>query len=60
MFNISLIVRNKLIYLLCDIGNFQTDDGKSFQAVARFDTEVELKYFSNGGILNTMIRGMLH
>lgn len=35
------------------------DDGRSFQAKARFDTDVELMYFSNGGILNYMIRKML-
>ncbi|XP_067939394.1 cytoplasmic aconitate hydratase-like isoform X2 [Watersipora subatra] len=33
--------------------------GKEFQALARFDTEVELEYFKNGGILNYMIRKML-
>lgn len=31
---------------------------KSFQAVMRFDTDVELTYFRNGGILNYMIRKM--
>ncbi|XP_067652924.1 cytoplasmic aconitate hydratase-like isoform X1 [Haliotis asinina] len=34
-------------------------DGRSFQAKTRFDTEVELTYFRNGGILNYMIRRML-
>ncbi|XP_048236748.1 cytoplasmic aconitate hydratase-like isoform X3 [Haliotis rufescens] len=34
-------------------------DSRSFQAKARFDTEVELMYFRNGGILNYMIRRML-
>ncbi|RVE46401.1 hypothetical protein evm_008935 [Chilo suppressalis] len=33
--------------------------GKSFQAKVRFDTEVDLTYFKNGGILNYMIRKML-
>ena len=37
----------------------QVSTGKEFQAVARFDTEVELEYFKNGGILNYMIRKML-
>ncbi|XP_015681773.1 cytoplasmic aconitate hydratase [Protobothrops mucrosquamatus] len=34
------------------------DTGKTFQAVMRFDTDVELTYFHNGGILNYMIRKM--
>ncbi|XP_063631227.1 cytoplasmic aconitate hydratase-like [Cydia splendana] len=37
----------------------QVDNGKSFQVIARFDTEVDLTYFRNGGILNYMIRKML-
>ncbi|XP_014441277.1 aconitate hydratase 1-like [Tupaia chinensis] len=36
----------------------QLDTGKTFQAVMRFDTDVELTYFYNGGILNYMIRKM--
>ncbi|KAK2167720.1 hypothetical protein LSH36_25g10021 [Paralvinella palmiformis] len=35
------------------------NDGRSFQVVARFDTDVELTYFHHGGILNYMIRTML-
>jgi len=31
----------------------------TFQAVARFDTELELAYFKNGGILHYMIRKVL-
>ncbi|KAL5020392.1 hypothetical protein ScPMuIL_003284 [Solemya velum] len=34
-------------------------DGRSFQVKVRFDTEVELAYFHNEGILNYMIRQML-
>ncbi|XP_074850794.1 cytoplasmic aconitate hydratase [Carettochelys insculpta] len=34
------------------------DTGKTFQAILRFDTDVELAYFRNGGILNYMIRKM--
>ncbi|OXB81750.1 UNVERIFIED_CONTAM: hypothetical protein H355_010311 [Colinus virginianus] len=34
------------------------DTGKSFHAIMRFDTDVELTYFHNGGILNYMIRKM--
>ncbi|XP_073997716.1 cytoplasmic aconitate hydratase-like [Rhodnius prolixus] len=34
-------------------------DGASFEVVARFDTEVDLLYYRNGGILNYMIRKML-
>jgi len=37
----------------------QLDNGKSFQVVVRFDTEVDLTYFRHGGILNYMIRSML-
>ncbi|KAL4703558.1 hypothetical protein ACJJTC_000195 [Scirpophaga incertulas] len=37
----------------------QVSTGKSFQVKARFDTEVDLTYFKNGGILNYMIRKML-
>ena len=37
----------------------QTECGKEFEAIARFDTEVELTYFKHGGILNYMIRRML-
>ncbi|XP_063082882.1 cytoplasmic aconitate hydratase isoform X2 [Cavia porcellus] len=34
------------------------DTGKTLQAIMRFDTDVELTYFHNGGILNYMIRKM--
>nr|WMP39830.1 aconitate hydratase [Physalis pubescens] len=34
----------------------QTDTGKSFTCVVRFDTEVELAYFNHGGILPYVIR----
>ncbi|KAL8563889.1 Aconitate hydratase mitochondrial [Nucella lapillus] len=37
----------------------QVGDGRTFQVKARFDTEVELTYFRNGGILNYMVRRML-
>ncbi len=30
--------------------------GASFEVVIRFDTELELTYYKNGGILNYMIR----
>lgn len=36
------------------------DTGKSFQVTMRFDTDVELAYFHHGGILNYMIRKMIH
>lgn len=36
----------------------QLDNGKTFQVRMRFDTDVELTYFHNGGILNYMIRKM--
>ncbi|KAG7987856.1 hypothetical protein I3843_03G155200 [Carya illinoinensis] len=35
-----------------------TDNGKSFTCVVRFDTEVELAYFSHGGILPYVIRNL--
>lgn len=38
--------------------SLQLDTGKTFQAVMRFDTDVELTYFHNGGILNYMVRKM--
>ncbi|XP_014451830.2 cytoplasmic aconitate hydratase [Alligator mississippiensis] len=34
------------------------DTGKTFPTIMRFDTDVELTYFHNGGILNYMIRKM--
>ena len=37
----------------------QTDDGKVFQVIMRFDTEVELQYFKHGGILNYTLRQLL-
>ena len=37
----------------------KTSNGKSFKAIARFDTELELTYYKNGGILNYMIRKMI-
>ncbi|XP_076242060.1 cytoplasmic aconitate hydratase [Calliopsis andreniformis] len=36
-----------------------TDNGKKFDVLVRFDTEVDLTYFKHGGILNYMIRNML-
>ncbi|EEB16996.1 aconitase, putative [Pediculus humanus corporis] len=35
------------------------NDGRSFDTRLRLDTEVELTYYKNGGILNYMIRKML-
>lgn len=37
----------------------QLDDGRSFEAICRFDTDVELGFFFNGGILNFMLRQIL-
>ncbi|XP_039255789.2 cytoplasmic aconitate hydratase-like [Styela clava] len=39
--------------------NVTSDSGKEFKAIVRFDTDVELEYFRNGGILNYMIRSMI-
>ncbi|KAB8125780.1 aconitate hydratase, partial [Raoultella ornithinolytica] len=36
-----------------------TDTGKSFTCTVRFDTEVELAYFSHGGILPYVIRNLI-
>ncbi|XP_022988674.1 aconitate hydratase, cytoplasmic [Cucurbita maxima] len=36
-----------------------TDSGKSFTCTVRFDTEVELAYFNNGGILPYVIRNLI-
>ncbi|XP_065884504.1 cytoplasmic aconitate hydratase-like isoform X2 [Dysidea avara] len=38
----------------------QLDDGRSFQAKCRFDTDVELTYFHHRGILNYTIRQMIN
>ncbi|XP_065354278.1 cytoplasmic aconitate hydratase-like [Calliphora vicina] len=35
-------------------------DGNVFETILRFDTEVDITYFKNGGILNYMIRKMLN
>ena len=37
----------------------RADNGKEFSAIVRFDTELELTYFKNGGILQYMIRKVL-
>lgn len=37
----------------------KTNDGKSFDVLLRFDTEVDLTYYKHGGILNYMIRQMI-
>ncbi|XP_015175762.1 PREDICTED: cytoplasmic aconitate hydratase-like [Polistes dominula] len=36
-----------------------TDQGKRFEVIVRFDTEVDITYYRHGGILNYMIRKML-
>ena len=37
-----------------------TDNGKSFTCTLRFDTEVKLAYFYHGGILQYVIRNLIH
>ncbi|CAL0311446.1 unnamed protein product [Lupinus luteus] len=37
-----------------------TDNGKTFIATLRFDTEVELAYFNHGGILQYVIRNLIN
>jgi len=36
-----------------------TDNGMKFETILRFDTEVDITYYKNGGILNYMIRKMI-
>ena len=36
-----------------------TTNGKSFQATARLDTDIEIEYYKNGGILKYVIRSMI-
>lgn len=36
-----------------------TDTGLQFDTIVRFDTEVDITYYKNGGILNYMIRKMI-
>ncbi|XP_069818181.1 cytoplasmic aconitate hydratase [Dendropsophus ebraccatus] len=38
--------------------DIKLNTGKTFEAIMRFDTDVELTYYRNGGILNYMIRKM--
>ncbi|RRT81314.1 hypothetical protein B296_00022278 [Ensete ventricosum] len=37
-----------------------TDTGKLFTCTVRFDTEVELAYYSHGGILPYVVRSLVH
>jgi aconitate hydratase len=37
-----------------------TADGRTFMAVCRIDTPVEIEYYRNGGILHTVLRKMLY
>ncbi|XP_032809459.1 cytoplasmic aconitate hydratase-like isoform X2 [Petromyzon marinus] len=37
----------------------QLSTGKTFQAIMRLETEVELAYYQHGGILNYMVRSLL-
>ncbi|KAF7266235.1 cytoplasmic aconitate hydratase-like [Rhynchophorus ferrugineus] len=37
-----------------------TDSGKTFDVILRFDTEVDLLFYRNGGILNYMVRKLLN
>ena len=38
---------------------FQVDNGSKFEVIVRFDTDVDITYYRNGGILNYMIRKMI-
>ena len=55
MYSILVFIIHVIIISLCS----QLSDGRSFKAKARFDTDIELKYFQHGGILNYMVRKML-
>lgn len=39
--------------------NVLASSGIKFQVIVRFDTDVDVTYFKNGGILNYMIRKMI-
>ena len=41
------------------IVDVQVNDGRSFKVKVLFDTDIELEYFKNGGILNFMVRKLL-
>jgi len=34
------------------------EDGREFEVVARLDTEIEVHYYKNGGILNYVLRNL--
>lgn len=42
-----------------DIVEVETDTNIKFSVKTRFDTDVEIAYYKNGGILNYMIRKMI-
>ncbi|CAG2102019.1 unnamed protein product [Medioppia subpectinata] len=64
----SLSLTGKEIYSIDIPENMSTrhkttiklDNGKCFEAIMRFDTEVELEYYRNGGILHYMLRQLLN
>jgi aconitate hydratase len=37
-----------------------TSNGKSFKAKSRIDTEIEVEYYKNGGILHYVLRNMIN
>lgn len=39
--------------------NVTTSDGKTFTVKARIDTEPEIEYFKNGGILHYVLRQLI-
>ena len=39
--------------------NVTTSTGKTFKAKSRIDTEIEVEYFKNGGILHYVLRKMI-
>jgi aconitate hydratase len=42
-----------------EILTITTNTGKSFKAKSRIDTEIEVEYFKNGGILHYVLRNMI-
>ena len=39
--------------------NVRTSTGKTFECVTRLDTEPEIAYYKNGGILNYVLRKLV-
>ena len=42
-----------------DVINVHVENGKSFEAIARIDTPIEIEYFKHGGILQYVLRNLV-